>query len=87
MKYLQQKKKTRQIIFFFFFAILANFYERAWLPKTLDLILIFGMLGLLHGSFLLIFGQEMSKDICLVIVRFIGRKSKVGITAKKNFCI
>ena len=51
MKYLQQKKKTRQIIFFFFFAILANFYERAWLPKTLDLILIFGMLGLLHGSF------------------------------------
>ena len=61
MKYLQQKKKTRQIIFFF--AILANFYERAWLPKTLDLILIFGMLGLLHGSFLLIFGSEMPKGI------------------------
>ena len=57
------KEKNSSDHFFFFFAILANFYERAWLPKTLDLILIFGMLGLLHGSFLLIFGSEMPKGI------------------------
>ena len=57
--------------------------KRGWLPKTLDL--IFGVLGLLHESFLLIFGQEMPKSMCLVTVRFISPKSKVDIFRKKFF--
>ena len=57
--------------------------QRGWLPKTLDL--IFGVLGLLHESILLIFGQEMPKSMCLVTVRFISPKSKVDIFRKKFF--